>query len=335
VHPPEQLQEHPCHSPCSKITNPQINPPTETSGTTTPHRTVPQTPPVCPVKASNEEYYQKFLYVDHETSSVNSLPFKSVDKGSSPIDIQTENTVGGGTSSSDSVEHIYKPSFSVSIPEKTFVDRDSSPVNIPPAIIVSNEKSVNKSTSPVIFLSAKHTVPLCNDTNTYVVQVANSLHGIALYKAEVARSITNLQSTGPQTTLPGQTGTVGGESKIHPEEQHSSENKVEILDTVLPANSDKRIDTEIQTDTVAELTGLHSDKKEKIKEKKQRWLACGPSQLHDEPSCSSFRWQELLPIQQEVVPSSSASSSHHANTREMTCKTPSVSSVSTIVSFIA
>lgn len=295
---------------------------------------MPQTPPVCPVKASNKEHYQKFLYMDHETSSLKILPFKSVDKGSSPIDILTENPMGRGTSSNDSVEHIHKSSSSVSIPEKTCVDRDSSPINIPSAIIIPSEKSVNKNTSPVIFLSPKHAVPPCNgnctDTNIYGVQVANKLHGIALHKAEVARSITNMQSTGQQTTLPEQTGTIGGASKIHPERQYSAENKVEPWDTVLPANSIKKTDTETQTDTVAELTGLHSDKKEKIKEKKHRWLACGQSHLHDEPSSSSFIRQEILPVQQEVVPYSSASSSPHANTTEMTRKTPSVSSVSTM-----
>lgn len=291
-----------------------------------------QTPPVCPARASNKEYYQKFLYMDHEISSLNILPFNSVDKGSSPIDILTENPIGRGPSSNDSVEHIHKSSSSISIPEKTCIDRDSSPVSIPSAIIIPSEKSLNKSTSPVIFLSPKPAVPPhngnCTDTNTYGVQVANKLHGIALHKAEVARSITNMQSTGQKTTLPEQTGTIDGASKIPPERQHSAENKVEPLDTVLPANGIKRTDTETQTDTVAELTGLHSDKKEKIEEKKHRLLACGQSHLHDEPNSSSLIRQEILPIQQEVVPYSSASSSPHVNTTEMTHKTPSVSSVS-------
>jgi hypothetical protein len=175
----------------------------------------------------------------------------------------------------------------------------------------------------------------------YGVQVANKLHGTPLYKAEVARSISNMQSMEQQTMLPEQTETVDDASKIHPEEQHSAENKVEPLYIVLPANSVKRADTETQTDTVGELTGLHSDKKEKIKEKKQRWLAYGQSHLHDEPTSSSFIQQEILPVQREEVPYSSASSSPHANDTEMTCKTPSVSNVSAMyillrfVTFIA
>lgn len=329
MQPPELLQEFSCHSPCIKITDP-----TETSENTTPHRAMLQTPPVCSVKASNKEHYQKFLYMDHGTSSHNILTFKYVDKGSSPIDILTENPMGRRTSSNDSVELIHKSLSSVSIPGKTCVDRDSSPVNISSAIVIPSEKSVNKSTSPVIFLSPKNAVPPCNgnctDTNRYGVQVANKLHGIVLHKAEVARSITNMQSMGQQSALPEQTGTIGGASKIHPERQLSAENKVEPLDTVLPANNIKRTDTETQTDTVAELTRLHSDKKEKIKEKKHRWLACGQSRMHDEPGSSSSIRQEILLVQQEVVPYSSASSSPHANTTEMTCKTSSVSSVSTI-----
>ncbi|PNF29553.1 hypothetical protein B7P43_G01950, partial [Cryptotermes secundus] len=328
LQPPELLLEQPCHSPCTNITDP-----TETSEKTTPHRAMSQTPTVCPVKASNKEHYQKFLYIDHEISSLNILPFKSVDKGSSPIDILTENPMGRGTSSNDSVEHIHKSSSSsISVPEKTCVDGDSSPVNVPSTITIPSEKSLNKSTSPVIFLSPMSAVPPhkanCTDTNICGVQVANKLNGTALHKTEVARSITNMQSMGQQTTLPEQTGTIDGVSKIHPERQHSAENKVEPLDTVLPANGIKRTDTETQTDTVAELTGLHSEKKEKIKENKHRLLACGQSHLHDERNSSSLIQQEMLPIQQEVVPYSSASPSPHANITEMTHRTPSVSSVS-------
>jgi hypothetical protein len=158
----------------------------------------------------------------------------------------------------------------------------------------------------------------------YVIQVADSLSRIALYKAEAATGITNMHSTQQQTVLPKETGTLGGASKIHPETQYSSENKAEPLGTLHPAENVKRTDTETQTDADADLGGPHIDCKEKMVEKKHQWLACGQNQLPDESGSSSFIQQELLP-----APYSSSSSSPHANTSEMTCKTPSLSSVST------
>jgi hypothetical protein len=319
----ELQQEQPYHSSSANITNP----PTEANEKTTHHRVIPQTSLGSPVQTANKEH-QESSCVEHETPSHNILPLKSVDKGSSPIDIPTMNPLGRGTSSDDSVENIYKTP-SVSIPEKTCVDRDSSPVNIPSATIIPNEKSVNKSTSPVIFLSPKDTVPPCNDdcTDSYMcgIQVADPLRGIALCKVEVATNIVNMHSTQQQTVLPEQTGTLGGASKIHPETQHSSENKVEPLDISHPADIVKRTDTETQTDADAE---LNIGPKEKIKEKKHQWLACGQNQLPEEPNSASFIQQELLSVQEEVIPYSSVSSSPHANTTEMTCKTPSLSSVS-------
>jgi hypothetical protein len=160
------------------------------------------------------------------------------------------------------------------------------------------------------------------------IQVADSLRGIALCKAEIATNIANMHSTQQQTVLPEQTGTLGGASKIRPETQHFSENKVEPLDISHPADNVKRTDTETQTDADAELERLHIGPKEKMKEKKHQWLACGRNQLPDEPSSASFIQQERLSVQEEAIPYSSASSSPHGNTTEMTCKTPSLSSVS-------
>jgi hypothetical protein len=137
-----------------------------------------------------------------------------------------------------------------------------------------------------------------------------------------------MQSTGQQRALPEKTGTVGGASKIHLEEQHSSDNKVEPSDTALPADNVKSIDTETQTDAVMELTGLQSDKKDKIKKKKHRWLAYGQSQLHDEPRTSSFIQQELVCVSQKAVAHSSTPSSPLADTVEKTCASGSVSNVS-------
>jgi hypothetical protein len=188
-------------------------------------------------------------------------------------------------------------------------------------------KSVNKSTSPVIFLSANDMAPPCNDlcTSTYMygVQDADSLHGIALQRAEVAASTASMQSTRQQTALPEQTGTISGASEIQPEKENSSENKLGPLGTALPTDNIGK------TDAAVGARGLHIGSKEKTEEKKHGQLACGQSRLHDEPSSSPFIRQELLPVQEEVTSCSSVSSSLHANSIERTSKTPSLSSVST------
>lgn len=278
-------------------------------------------------------------YRDRETSPIHIPSETSVDETSSSTSIPSVGHIGEGLSSImilgeqptdmktspiniTSVETLGKGFSSISIQTEKYINRET-------CIRIPSGKSVDKCTSPVSFQSQKLKLSPCKenctDICTHSAQISESLHGMPLGKAKSARSIPNLKSTRQETALPEQTGTVCYTFKTHLEELQLSDKEAEPLDTALPVDAVRGIDTETQTDAVRELMQLHSDKNKK---NKQRKLVCLQSHLDDEPSSSPVSQQEDVQVQQEAVTQSPSLSSHHANTTQTNCTTASTSSVS-------
>ena len=336
-HPQEQLS----HSHSTSVLNPCTD---ETHEKTIPCTVMTSVNPVCSAKAANMEHYQKPIYVADDISDLNIPPIKHVDKGSSPIHIPNMKSVSRETSliSIPPNEHTNEgPSF-VGISEEKCVDRETFPTMLPidkatSTISIQTDKPVDKSTSPIPSPSLKLTVRQCNDTCTNVcshgVQIGEMVHGVLPRSAVSASSDLNLQFTRKETQFPVQTETTDDASKTHPEGHKSSDNVVEPLDTAVPVENINRIDTEVQTDAVGLLIGLHNDETETVKRKKRGHLTCVPDQLDDEHSSSSASQQELLPARQEAASQSSSSASPNEDSTQMNGTTASTSDVSTVMAW--
>jgi hypothetical protein len=299
--------------------------------------------PVHPAKAVNMEHYQKLMSVADDISDLNIPPLKRVDKGSSPIHIPNIKSVSRGTCliSIPDVEHKNEGPSSIGISDKKCVDRESLPTTLPTdkstnTICIQTDKSVDKSTSPVISPSLKLTVHQHKDSCTNIcscgAQIGDSVHGVPLCGAVSTRINPSLQLTRKDTQFPEQTDTTHDALKTHPEGYESSDCGVEPVDNAVPVPNVSRINTETQTDAVGLCIGLHNDERGKVKEKKRGHLNCVQVQMDDELTSASDSERELLPAGQEVASQSSSSSSSHENSIQMNGTTASTSDVSTMLS---
>jgi hypothetical protein len=342
VHPAGHPQEEPLHSRPTSVFDPYTD---ETREKSIPSTVVASVHPVSPAKAATMEHYQKPLPVADDISDLNVPPLKHVDKGLSPIHIPDIKSVSRETSliSIPLVEHTHTnegPS-SVGISDKKCVDRDSLSTTLPAdkattTIRIQTDKSVDKSTSPVLSPSLKLTVHQYKDSCTNVcsrgVQIGESVHGTPLCSAVSTRSNPKLQFTIKQTQFPEQTDTMDDASKTHPEGYESSDHGVEPVGTAVPVPNINRINTQTQTDAVGLLLGLHNYETEKVKENKRGHPNCVRGQLDDELSSASDSQRELLPAGQEAASHSSSSSCPHENSTQTNGTAASTSDVSTVLS---
>ena len=341
VHPSGHPEEQPRHSRSASVLDPCTD---ETREKNIPRTLMTSVHPVWPAKAANMEHYQKPISVADDISDPNVLPSKRVDKGSSPIHIPNMKSVSRETSVINiaPVGRTNEGPSSVGISDKKCVDRETFLTALPTdkattSISIQTDKSVDKSTSPVLSPSLKLTVhqrkDACTNICSHGVQIGEIVHGVPLCKAVSARSNLNLQSTRKETQFLEQTETTDDASKTRPEVCEFSDNGVEPLDTALPVEHINRINTETQTDAVGLLIGLHNDETETVKKKKHGHLTCVRGQLDDEQSSASDSQQELLPARQETASQSSTSSSRHENSTQMNGTTVSTSDVSTVLSW--
>jgi hypothetical protein len=299
--------------------------------------------PVSPAKAVNMEHYQKPISAADDISDLNVPPLKCVDKGSSPIHIPNIKHVSRATSllTTPHVEHTNEGPSSVGISDKKCVDGGSLPTAVlvdkaTTTICIQTDRSVDKSTSPVLSPSLKLTVHQCKDSCTNIcsrgVQMGELVHGVPLCSVVSTGSNPNLQFTIKETQFPEQSDTTDDALKALPEGYVSSDHGVEPVDTAVPVPNVSTINTETQTDAVGLRMGPHNDETGKVKEKKRGHLNCARGQMDDELSSASDSQRELLPARQEVASQSSSSSSPDENSAQMNGTTASTSEVSIVFS---
>jgi hypothetical protein len=362
----EHPQQQPSHSASIRVTNPYTTVP---YGNISPCGLVAVAPPLCPEKASSNEFFQKPVCVDHETSPINIKFLTCVSKGSSPISIPDKVPVNRETYSTSipSVEHVLEESSAVSIPHKKCINRQtspfsissesptdkaSSPVKIPSVehidecllstgiqteepvdretcIRISSRSPVDKSTSPISFPPQKLTLTACKCNCTDVCT-----HGAQVSELMSESPLCNAKFAGSVHDMKSirQQTALPKQTKTQDDMSKTHSELLQCSHTKVEP-LDRAYDVkgiDIETQTDAVMEGTgHHDKTEKIKKKKYRGLACMQSLEDDEPSSLSASQQDFLSVQHELVPWSSSPSSPHATITETTGATASVSNVST------